>query len=95
MNNLDESNSHLVDSMINNFFNSINMNKLEYRNKAANVISRNYNPYISPYSLPDPDTEKHFRTDLIKVISANMDSIASTGFIIERFPKGSDIVFDL
>lgn len=88
MNNSDESNSHLVDSMTRYFFKNINMNKLEYRNKATNVISRNYNPYISPYALPDPATEKHFRTDLIKVMSASMENIASTGFTIERFPKG-------
>ena len=91
MNNSDESNSHLVDSMTSNFFKNINMNKLEYRNKATNVISRNYNPYISPYALPDPATEKHFRTDLIKVMSASMENIASTGFTIERFPKGSKL----
>lgn len=91
MKNADESNSHLVDSMTSNFFKNINLNKLEYRNKATNVISRNYNPYISPYALPDPATEKHFRTDLIKVMSASMESIASTGFTIERFPKGSKL----
>lgn len=91
MKNADESNSHLVDSMTSNFFKNINLNKLEYRNKATNVISRNYNPYISPYALPDPATEKHFRTDLIKVMSASMESIVSTGFTIERFPKGSKL----
>ena len=68
---------------------NINMNKLEYRNKATNVISRNYDPYISPYNLPDPEAEKYFRTDLIKIMSASMESIASTGFTIERLPKGT------
>lgn len=84
-----ENNSHLIDTMAGNFFKSINLSRLEYRSiSTSGAMSRNYDPYIAPYTLPDPDSEKHFRTELIRVMAAPMDSIAPTGFSIERFPTG-------
>ena len=77
------SNEVLIDSMLNNLFHTMNLDRNEYKTKDfREKLSKTFDNYLYPYKFSE--TEKVLRTDLHSIASTPKDSSVK----IDIFPNG-------
>lgn len=80
---METSNEILIDSMLNNLFYTINLDRNEYKTKDfREKLSKTFDNYLYPYKFSEND--KLLRTDLHNIAATPKDSSAK----IEIFPNG-------